>query len=380
MDSFSLLANKVVTSSGVIENAFVNVSGETITGISKEPYSNKIMDYSDQIVVPGFIDIHTHGYFGIDAVSSNETDMRKWASAIAKKGVTSFIPTCASLPKDQLINFIRKIEKLMGSRKPFESRIIGARSEGPFISMEKKGAHNPEYVRKISMDEVNEIIMSSNNVLKIIDMAPELELFNQAMSRFQSSGTLIAVGHSNADFATASLSLACGARLMTHFFNAMTQFGHREPGMVGAGLLSQNAFLEIISDFHHVSMYAIQLMSKIRGWDRIIAVTDSLSIGGTEMENSKLSGIDIEVHGGVAWIKDTNTIAGSVLTLEKAFKNLNGLGVSLSDCIKALSTNPASLLGFNDRGDIVAGKIADLNVLDRKLNVIKTIIGGNFID
>ena len=380
MNSFSLSANKVVTSSGVIEDAFVNVSGETITGISKEPYFDRIIDYSNQVVVPGFIDIHTHGYFGIDAVSSNETDIRKWASAIARKGVTSFIPTCVSLPKDQLINFIKKIDRLMRSRKFSESRIIGARSEGPFISMEKRGAHNPEFVRKISMDEVNEIIVSSNNALKIVDMAPELNLFNEAMSRFQSAGTMVSVGHSNADFATASLSLASGVRLMTHFYNAMTKLDHREPGMVGAGLLSQNAFLEIISDFHHVSKHAIEIVSKMRGWDHIIAVTDSLSIGGTEEENSSLGGVEIEMHDGVVWIKGTRTIAGSVLTLEQAFMNLCGEGVSLCDCIKALSTNPASLMGLNDRGDIAAGKIADINILDRKLNVIKTIIGGNFLD
>jgi|ACXJ01.1.fsa_nt_gi N-acetylglucosamine-6-phosphate deacetylase len=380
MNSFSLSANKVVTSSGVIEDAFVNVSGETITGISKEPYFDRIIDYSNQVVVPGFIDIHTHGYFGIDAVSSNETDIRKWASAIARKGVTSFIPTCVSLPKDQLINFIKKIDRLMRSRKSSESRIIGARSEGPFISMEKRGAHNPEFVRKISMDEVNEIIVSSNNALKIVDMAPELNLFNEAMSRFQSAGTMVSVGHSNADFATASLSLASGVRLMTHFYNAMTKLDHREPGMVGAGLLSQNAFLEIISDFHHVSKHAIEIVSKMRGWDHIIAVTDSLSIGGTEEENSSLGGVEIEMHDGVVWIKGTRTIAGSVLTLEQAFMNLCGEGVSLCDCIKALSTNPASLMGLNDRGDIAAGKIADINILDRKLNVIKTIIGGNFLD
>lgn len=380
MNSFSLSANKVVTSSGVIEDAFVNVSGETITGISKEPYFDRIIDYSNQIVVPGFIDIHTHGYFGIDAVSSNETDVREWASAIARKGVTSFIPTCVSLPKDQLINFIKKIDRLMRSRKASESRIIGARSEGPFISMEKRGAHNPEFVRKISMDEVNEIIVSSNNALKIVDMAPELNLFNEAMSSFQSSGTMVSVGHSNADFATASLSLASGVRLMTHFYNAMTKLEHREPGMVGAGLLSRNAFLEIISDFHHVSRHAIQIVSKMRGWDHIIAVTDSLSIGGTEEVNSTLGGVEIEMHDGVVWIKGTKTIAGSVLTLEQAFRNLYGEGVSLSDCIKALSTNPASLMGLNDRGDIAAGKMADINILDRKLNVIKTIIGGNFLD
>ncbi len=380
MNSFSLSANKVVTSSGVIEDAFVNVSGETITGISKEPYFDRIIDYSNQIVVPGFIDIHTHGYFGIDAVSSNETDIRKWASAIARKGVTSFIPTCVSLPKDHLINFIKKIDRLMRSRKSSESRIIGARSEGPFISMDKRGAHNPEFVRKISMDEVNEIIVSSNNALKIVDMAPELNLFNEAMSRFQSAGTMVSVGHSNADFATASLSLASGVRLMTHFYNAMTKLDHREPGMVGAGLLSQNAFLEIISDFHHVSKHAIEIVSKMRGWDHIIAVTDSLSIGGTEEENSSLGGVEIEMHDGVVWIKGTRTIAGSVLTLEQAFMNLCGEGVSLSNCIKSLSTNPASLMGLNDRGDIAAGKIADINILDRKLNVIKTIIGGNFLD
>lgn len=380
MSSFSLLANKVVTSSGVIGNAFINVSGERIVSISRKPYFEEITDYSDKTAIPGFIDIHTHGYFGIDALASDESDIRKWASMIAKKGVTSFVPTCVSTPTDQLIEFIQKIGRTKEDRKPFEARIIGARSEGPYISLEKKGAHNPKYVRKISMDEINEVINRSNEILKIMDMAPELEFFNDAMSTLQYSGTLISAGHSNADFNTVSTALASGVRLITHFYNAMTQFDHREPGMVGAGLLSPSTYLEIISDFHHVSEEAILVMAKIRGWDHIIAITDSLSVGGTEQKTSRLGGLDIEVHDGVAWIKGTKTIAGSVLTLERAFMNLYSLGVSLYDCVKALSTNPASLLGLNDRGDISPGKLADINIIDEKFGVVKTIIGGNFID
>lgn len=376
MIKFSTGANRIVTSTGIIEDGFVNVSGNRVESITGRPLHDLLDRFNADIIMPGFIDIHTHGYFGIDAMKSSENDIHRWASMIAGHGVTSFIPTCVSAPADDLINFLRKINTVRSEQSPEEAHILGARSEGPYISGIKRGAHNRSYVRGISMEEIQNLIKSSSGVLRIMDMAPELEGFNEAMSLLQSSGTAVSAGHSGADYGTSMNAISSGVRLMTHFYNAMTQFDHRSPGMVGAGLLNSGVNLEIIADFHHVSREAIRIMSAMAGWNRIIAITDSVPIGGTSDEESELGGLMTEIHDGVAWIKGTDIIAGSVLTMDRAFSNILSLGVDLPDLVKAFSRNPAELLGLNDMGDIAPGKIADINFLDSDMNIIGTLIAG----
>lgn len=379
MKNYSVYCARIVTSGGILTNRFINVSNGVIKGFSKDPIYEAVDNFRTGTAVPGFIDIHTHGYFGVDALESSEEDIHRWARLIAGKGVTSFIPTCVSLPTGQLVSFIKKIGYAAMNQSDDEARIIGARSEGPYISMERRGAHNPAFVRQIDFSEIKDIIDSSNGTLRIMDMAPELEGFDDASALLRESGIIVSAGHSSSDFVTASNALSSGIRLMTHFYNAMTQFDHRSPGMVGAGLLSSNAFLEIIADFHHVSIEAIKLMIRIKGWDRIIAVTDSLSIGGTNLSEATLGGLKTRVHDGVAWISGTETIAGSVLTLDRAFLNLYSLGASLTDLVKAFSANPAEILGLHDRGDIAPGMRADINFLNTDLEITGTIIGGKIL-
>ncbi len=379
MNEFSISSNTVITARGMLENVYINISGSIVKSITPEPEYKIFNDFKSMISVPGFIDIHTHGYFGVDAGQSGEEEIHRWARLITGHGVTSFIPTCVSAPTEEIISFVEKIRETMLNQKNGEARIIGARSEGPYISMEKKGAHNPAFVREINFSEIRQIVDYCAGTLKIIDMAPELNGFEKASALLQGSGINVSAGHSSADFRIASNALLCGTKLITHFYNAMTQFDHRSPGMVGAGLLSNTAFLEIIADFHHVSREAISIMLKMKGWDRTIAITDSLSIGGTEMKNCILGGLKAEVHDGVAWISGTKTIAGSILTMDRAFRNLHSIGAELSDMVQAFSTNPAELLGLYDRGDIAPGKLADINFLDVNLNLVGTMIGGKIV-
>ena len=376
MTGFSISCAKIVTTGGILENGFINVSEGMVKSLSLNPIYETIDEFRLQTAVPGFIDIHTHGYFGVDAMESSEAEIHRWARLIAMTGVTSFIPTCVSAPTEDLISFVDKISRAAVNQHNGEARIIGARSEGPYISMEKKGAHNPAFVRKVNFSEIEQIIDSCSGTLKIIDMAPELADFGSASAMLQRAGIIVSAGHSSADFKTTSVALSSGIRTMTHFYNAMTQFDHRTPGMVGAGLLSPDAFLEIIADFHHVSAEAIRVMVQMKGWNKVIAITDSLSVGGTEQKASVLGGLKTEVHDGVAWISGTNTIAGSVLTLDQAFRNLHTLGAGLTDLAKAFSSNPATLLGLNDRGDIAPGKRADINFLDPSMNITGTMIAG----
>ena len=378
-EDFSVLAGNVVTSQGRIENSYINISNGRIQGISAVPYHTDVINMQNYTAVPGFIDIHTHGYFGVDAFDSNKKEIIRWSENLARIGVTSFIPTCVSLKLDDLVSFLEKIRGLMKSEKSGAARILGARSEGPYISIEKKGAHNPDNVRNPSSDEIDKLT-SYADVLRIMDMAPELEGFPTAMSRLENCGIAVSIGHTNGTFSEVSRGISSGARLMTHFYNAMTQMDHRSPGAVGAGFLASNNYLEIIADFHHVSREAIDIMIKLRGWDHIVAITDSLSVGGADLGKASLGQLPIEVHDGVAWIAGTHTIAGSILTMHESFSNLFSIGADLIDLVKAFSYNPAKILAAKDLGDIAPGKLADINFLDDEMKVSSTMISGKIVE
>ncbi len=375
MEQFSIKCKTIVTSAGIVNKSYMNINKDKIYSFSDEPIYSNIVDHSNDIVLPGFIDIHTHGYFGVDASTASPEEILYWAKMLAKNGVTSFIPTCVSLPLNQFFKFIDNVKYAMQHQSPGDARILGARSEGPFINLSRKGAHNPEYIRDINIDEINNIINYSRGVLRIIDMAPEIKNFNDAMSLFSGNGIIVSMGHTDSDYITANNALISGVRLITHFYNAMTQFDHRNPGVVGAGLLSKNAYLEIISDFHHVSREAIEIMINNVDYNHVIEITDSLSIGGTENQEAKLGGLNIIIRDGVAWIKDTNTIAGSILEMKQAYKNLKNIGISSNNISKLLSNNQAQLLGLNT-GNISPGKTADLCFMDDSGNITDAMVSG----
>ena len=319
--SLAIKFGKLIDSQGIVENKYLVIRNGVIEGIanSNTNAENEI-DASGLILLPGFIDIHTHGYFGIDSMNSDVNDILEWSRKLTKNGVTSFIPTAVSETHENIIKFLNKIREAIQIQDT-GARILGARLEGPYISDRKKGAHNPEYVRNINMEEIGEISSKYNDVLKIIDMAPELDLFQDAFNLLQGSGILVSAGHSNADYGQARDAFNMGVSLITHFYNAMTPLNHRNPGMAGAGLLSNNTVLELIGDLHHVSKPAIEIMINLKHMNNIAIITDSISLGGTSIKNGKMGGLGITIKDGVAWISDTETIAGSILTMDKALKN-----------------------------------------------------------
>ena len=374
-EQFSIKCKTTVTSAGIENKSYMNINKDKIYSFSDVPIYSDIVDHSNDVALPGFIDIHTHGYFGVDASTASPEEILYWARMLAKNGVTSFIPTCVSLPLNQFFKFIDNVKYAMQHQSPGEARILGARSEGPFINLSRKGAHNPEYIRDINIDEINNIINYSRGVLRIIDIAPEIKNSDDAVSLFLNNGIIVSMGHTDSDYITANNALISGVRLITHFYNAMTQFDHRNPGVVGAGLLSKNAYLEIISDFHHVSREAIEIMINNVDYNHVIEITDSLSIGGTANQESKLGGLNIIIRDGVAWIKDTNTIAGSILEMKQAYQNLKNMGISSNNISKLLSNNQAQLLGLNT-GNIAPGKIADLCFMDDSGNITEAMVSG----
>lgn len=372
--------NKLFNSHGEYNNGFLLIKNCIIEGICNKNKNNyTVLDYSDKIITPGFIDLHTHGYYGIDSMDSSEDEINYWAGRIPEHGVTTFIPTGVSSSFDKMKQFLNKIGNVMENQKGNEAIIYGARLEGPYISLNKKGAHNTSYIRSIDINEIQELSRNYNNILRIIDIAPELEGFNDAFNVLTGSNIIVSAGHTDADFTIANNAFKLGVRLITHFYNAMSPFNHRNPGMVGAGFLSENIFLELISDLHHVSKEAIEILIDQVGLSRIILITDSLSIGSSGNDSGILGGLDIELKDNVAWIRGTDTIAGSILTPDKALKNLMSMGIKPANIIPSMTSIPANLLGINNTGDLLPGKAGNLCILDKDFNVNLTLINGNII-
>ncbi len=379
-DKIAIKFNRLFNSHGEYNNGYLLIKNGIIEGINnKNEYNYNIIDFSDKIITPGFVDIHTHGYYGIDSMDSNEDDIHYWAKKITEHGVTTFIPTGVSAPFDKMKKFLNKIGNAIDNQKNDEAIIYGARLEGPYISINKKGAHNKNFVRNINMDEIKELSYNYNNVLKIIDIAPELNNFNDAFNILSTANIIVSAGHTDSNFLTASNAFKIGVKLVTHFYNAMSTFNHREPGMVGAGFLSENVFLELIADLHHVSNEAINILINNVSLSRIILITDSLSIGDSGKTSGILGGLNINLNDNVAWIQGTDTIAGSILTPDRALKNLISIGIKPENIIPSMTSIPANLLGIKNTGDILPGKAGNLCILDNDFNVNYTMINGNIV-
>ncbi len=314
----------------------------------------------EAILMPGFIDIHTHGAVGVDFLESENWE--KVEDFFFSQGVTTFLPTSVST----------SLEKMIGFLKLAESKGLNAHLEGPYISIEKKGAQNPQFIRRPSLEEVEEI--SKFESLKTITLAPEV-VDEGIVSKLEKKGVRVSLGHSNATYAETLRAFEEGARRITHFPNALRPLHHRELGIFGAALM-RDFYVEIISDGIHTSPDFVDLVYKIKGCDRIILVTDSISATGLEDGEYELGGLKVFVKDGIARLED-GTLAGSTLTFSRAVRNFKNFTKTTLSCLSKVSShNAATHLGLEGKGRIKEGFEADLVVLDWDLNVLEVYKSG----
>ncbi len=360
-------------------SGYLNIQGGTIKSITAAPTESSVEDFSHCTIVPGFIDIHTHGYGGIDSMTRDVSQLLEWSREITSHGVTGIVPSSVSESPERIVEFIGNIKKAMGRPLDGGAEILGCRLEGPFISIEKRGAHNLDSVRDPVPEEVSNILRVGEEVLRIVDIAPEIPGGIEAISEFTKSGVIASGAHSDSSFEEVTGGVDHGVSLLTHFYNAMSELRHRNVGMVGAGLLDERLKIELIADLIHVSPEAIKLAVKCRGWENIILVTDSISATGLGDGAFKLGNINVQVRDGLCTVMGSDTIAGSTLTLDRAIRNLMGLGYSLEEVIPSSSSIPANLLGFTDRGLLSPGYRADICVLDDDATVEATYVKGQAV-
>jgi N-acetylglucosamine-6-phosphate deacetylase len=325
-------------------------------------------------LVPGFIDLHVHGWGGHDAMGGRDA-LDGMARALAARGVTSFLPTAVSAPLDVLHRFAQDVRAWMGGPSPEGAQPLGFNLEGPFLSQDRRGAHDQRHLRRpsdVARGELDGLV----DGLRLTTIAPELDGAPELIAWFVERGVVVSLGHSASTLAQAQAGYAAGARSTTHLFNAMSGMEHRHPGLAAAALADDAVAVELIADDIHVDPVFYRIVARAKPATGLFVVSDALSLAGTDDGNARLGDLKVEVRAGRATLAGSDVIAGSVIALDTAVRHLVDAGIGLTDAVAAASRNPAHLLGADDRGRIEVGLRADLVELDSELDVTGTWIGG----
>ena len=372
----AIINGKIILKDRVVEGCALLYS-DVIEGIvlaSQLPDDVEIIDAEGGYVSPGLIDLHIHGYLGCDVCDGEETSIRTISKGLLANGVTGYLPTTMTVDMAVIRRALDVCRSLKEESQSWEgSAILGCHAEGAFISESKKGAQNPQYIRKPDAAFVKEYA----DIIKVITLAPETDTEDFAAIREigRDTDVVVSMGHTSSDYDTAMASVNAGVGHVTHLFNAMTPLAHRAPGVVTAALNS-DVSVELIVDTFHVDKCFYDLLWKIKG-RKLCFITDCLPAGGLPFGEYTLGGAKIIYRDIVCRLED-GTVAGSVLHLNHGVRNVwKNSNIPLYECVNCASLHPAMVLGVADRkGSLDVGKDADIVITDLDFEVKKTIIRG----
>jgi N-acetylglucosamine-6-phosphate deacetylase len=326
----------------------------------------------DVIVVPGFIDVHVHGWGGHDAMGGGEA-LSGMARALAARGVTSFLPTSVTASFERLTRFADDVRAWMPTAPPDGAEPLGFNMEGPFLAERKKGAH-PAHLLRQPEDLDDERLATFIEGLRVITIAPELRGAAELISRLAALGVRVSLGHSAATVAESRAGYAAGAVSTTHLFNAMVGVVHREPGLALEALLDDAVWIELIADTLHVDPDLWPLVWAQKPAERVLLVSDAIALAGSGITRGMLGELEVRVDGDRVTLVQGGNLAGSVTALDLELRNVVLSGVSLPDAVRAAATNPAELLGLTDRGRLAAGQRADIVELDATTLAVRRVM------
>ena len=364
---------QIATPDGQITTGTLTCEGETITAIGgAAPTGARVIDVQSGYLLPGFIDTQVNGGGG---VLFNDETTAEGIAAIGKAhrayGTTAYLPTLISDELEVIDAAMRATEDAIAKGVP---GVLGIHIEGPFISTQRKGIHNPEMFRTLDA-ESKALLKSLKRGKTLVTLAPE-NCTPEDIAELAAAGVILAAGHTNATYETTVAALKAGVTGFTHLFNAMSPFTHRAPGVVGAALEDQTSYSGLIADGHHVDWAALRIALRTRPIDRFMLVTDAMPTVGSATKTFVLNGQTIIVRDGVCMGPD-GTLAGSDLDMATAVRNaVEHVGVSLGDAAIMATTAPANFLGLSaSRGSLAVGQRADIVWLDKGLQVKGTFIG-----
>jgi N-acetylglucosamine-6-phosphate deacetylase len=321
------------------------------------------------VAVPGFVDLQVNGLAGVDFLSATTADYDRAGSALLEGGVTAYQPTFITAPESAMLDALRAMPANGSS-----PRVVGAHVEGPFLSPERLGTHPPEHRRDPDLALLDRLLDAGR--VTELTLAPELPGADALIQRALERGVVVSAGHTNATAAQAHAGFDLGVSTVSHLFNAMRPFRSRDPGVVGVALTRRDVFVQMIVDGHHLADETVLLIWAAAA-GRVALVTDATAGAAGNPGSYQLGDIEIEIaHGGVPTRED-GVMAGTVLTMIEAVRNLHALGIPFEEAIGAASAVPARILGRSDLGVLEPGGPADVVVLDDRLEIVRVLCGGS---
>jgi N-acetylglucosamine-6-phosphate deacetylase len=369
-DPFAVRGN--LASSGTLAPGAVVVQGGRISDVLRDPRDGDLPQtvIDAHIVAPGFIDLQVNGGFGVEA-DDNPESYRVLAARLPETGVTAYLPTVISSPPEFYPRVLAAFNAAAGRRG---AEALGFHFEGPFLSPKQMGAHPPDAI--LSAPDALMTIFSGSSAVRLVTLAPERTGGSDRIRALRQAGVVVSLGHTNATYEEFVKGVNTGATMSTHLYNAMTGLHHRSPGAVGATLLDGRVVAGLIADGVHAHQAAVAIALRMKGPEGIALVTDMMSAAGMPPGTYPLSGRDVITDGVSARLPD-GTIAGSLLTMDQAIRNLIAWDItSPAVAIQMATQTPAEVLGLSNRGRLDAGTVADLVLLDKTLSIEATIIRG----
>jgi N-acetylglucosamine-6-phosphate deacetylase len=352
---------------GEVPDAWVLLRNDVIeaAGTGAAPDADEIVDLTGAIITPGFVDLHGHGAGG-HAYDDGGSELAAALAVHRAHGTTRSVVSIVTQPLAELRERVAEVAALTAT----DPLVLGSHLEGPFLARERRGAHDPEFLRPPDQATIESLLDAAAGTMRQITIAPELPGGLDAVTQLTGSGVVVAVGHTEADLDTTRAAFDAGARILTHVFNAMPGIHHRDPGPVVAGIDDARVTLELVLDGHHVHPDVAEMVFRAAP-GRVALITDSMAAAASQDGDYRLGSLNVTVRDGLAVLSGTSTIAGSTLTQDAALRNAIALSaVSLVDAVAALTAVPARALGLGSQfGLLEAGYAADVVVLDETLHV-----------
>lgn len=344
------------------------------------PHDSDVVDCEGRYLAPGLIDVHVHGGGGHSLMTDDPDDVRAYARWVARRGVTGFLVSTSGRDHAQIVQRLEALAPVVGC-EPGAARVLGFHLEGPYINPGRKGAFPEAWLRAPNADEYWELVAAAGKQVRQVTLAPELPGGDALIEAVVASGAVAAMGHTDASYDEAVRAFEHGVTHVTHCFNAMRPFAHRDPGCLAAILSDDRVTAELIGDGAHVDFAAAQVLIRAKQPQKIVLITDGMTLAGTADGEAEWEGQRIRVAGGKAVRVADDTIIGGVITLDEAMRNaVQRLGVPLETAVAMASTHAARAIGLGDRhGAIEPGLTADFVLLDDALNVHQTYVSGHAV-
>ena len=364
----------------VVEDGLIS---EVSTRSEKEISRNiSLVDFGDAVLAPGFVDIHIHGGAGLDAMRALPSELPRLGKFLTTHGVTGYFPTTVAAPLDATCAALGRLADAIETAAtttnghPVQARPLGLHLEGPFLSHKRRGVHPPENLVAPTVDIFERLWQAARGHVRMLTIAPEIPGAMGVIAEAARRNVCVSIGHSDAEMPVAQDAVTAGARHATHTFNAMRPLDHRDPGIIGEVLSDDRLSADIIVDGIHVAPPVVKVFLQAKGYERAVLITDAISATGMPDGRYQLGPIEVDVKDGKC--TSNGSLAGSVLTMDRAVRNVTKFSHwSLRDAVRAATLNPARAAGLSVRhGALTPGAFADFTVLSATGEVLKTLVGG----